>query len=102
MSMSIENLESIMSVVSFSVIVGLLIGYAVKKIMKILAVIAGIFLATLIYLQSQQIININWTNLQYAISTYTLSSTTSIASIIGSSIALTSAAAGFAIGFIKG
>lgn len=87
-AMSIDNLESIMSLVSFSVIVGLLIGYAVKKIMKIVAVIAGIFLAALIYLQSQQIININWTNLQHAISTYTLSSTTAMASMIDSNIPL--------------
>jgi uncharacterized membrane protein (Fun14 family) len=32
--------------------------------MKILAIIAGVFFAALIYLQSQGIININWDKLQ--------------------------------------
>jgi uncharacterized membrane protein (Fun14 family) len=42
---------------------GFLIGYAVKKIMKILAVGAGIFFAALMYLESQNIVNINWDKL---------------------------------------
>jgi uncharacterized membrane protein (Fun14 family) len=43
---------------------GFVIGFALKKVMKILAVIAGVFFAALIYLQSQGIININWAKLQ--------------------------------------
>src|SRR3954449_10458763 len=43
---------------------GVLIGYAVKKVIKIVAVIFGLFLAGLAYLQSQQIANINWNKLQ--------------------------------------
>jgi uncharacterized membrane protein (Fun14 family) len=39
---------------------GILIGYALKKIIKIVAIIAGFFLAALAYLQYQQIANINW------------------------------------------
>jgi uncharacterized membrane protein (Fun14 family) len=35
-------------------IVGLLIGYAIKKIIKIVAIIAGLFLAGLAYLQYLQ------------------------------------------------
>ena len=38
---------------------GILIGYALKKATKTVAVIAGLFLAELAYLQSQQIANIN-------------------------------------------
>jgi uncharacterized membrane protein (Fun14 family) len=44
--------------------VGVLIGYALKKVIKIAAVIVGLFLAGLAYLQSQQIANINWNKLQ--------------------------------------
>lgn len=50
---------------------GILIGYALKKIFKIVAIIAGFFLAALTYLQYQQIANINWVRLQ-AISENTL------------------------------
>jgi uncharacterized membrane protein (Fun14 family) len=44
--------------------VGILIGYALKKVIKFVAVIFGLFLAGLAYLQSQQIANINWNKLQ--------------------------------------
>lgn len=43
---------------------GILIGYALKKIIKIVAIIAGFFLAALAYLQYQQIANVNWGRLQ--------------------------------------
>jgi uncharacterized membrane protein (Fun14 family) len=43
---------------------GILIGYALKKIIKVVAIIAGFFLAALAYLQYQQIANINWDRLQ--------------------------------------
>jgi uncharacterized membrane protein (Fun14 family) len=42
----------------------ILIGYALKKFIKIVAIIAGFFLAALAYLQYQQIANINWDRLQ--------------------------------------
>ena len=44
--------------------VGVLIGYALKKVIKIVAVIVGLFLAGLVYLQYHQIANINWNKLQ--------------------------------------
>ena len=50
---------------------GILIGYALKKIIKIVAIIAGFFLAAMAYLQYQQIASINWDRLQ-AISENTL------------------------------
>jgi uncharacterized membrane protein (Fun14 family) len=43
---------------------GILIGYALKKIIKIVAIIAGFFLAALVYLQYQQIVSLNWGKLQ--------------------------------------
>jgi uncharacterized membrane protein (Fun14 family) len=44
--------------------VGVLIGYALKKVIKIVAVIIGLFLDGLAYLQYYQIANINWNKLQ--------------------------------------
>jgi uncharacterized membrane protein (Fun14 family) len=44
--------------------VGVLIGYALKKVIKLVAVIVGLFLAGLAYLQYNQVANINWNKLQ--------------------------------------
>jgi uncharacterized membrane protein (Fun14 family) len=44
--------------------VGILIGYALKKVVKIVAIVVGLFFAGLTYLQYQHIVNINWNNLQ--------------------------------------
>ena len=43
---------------------GVLIGYALKKVIKLADVIAGLFFAGLAYLQYHQIANINWNKLQ--------------------------------------
>jgi uncharacterized membrane protein (Fun14 family) len=39
---------------------GVLLGYALKKVIKIAAIIVGLFIAGLVYLQHQQIAIINW------------------------------------------
>jgi uncharacterized membrane protein (Fun14 family) len=44
--------------------VGILIGYALKRIIKIAAIVVGLFLAGLAYLQYHHIANINWNKLQ--------------------------------------
>jgi uncharacterized membrane protein (Fun14 family) len=108
--------------------VGVLIGYAVKKVIKIVAVIVGLFLAGLAYLQYHQIANINWNKLQQisegTITTLSNAIIIQIQSISGSnggdsshaaatassSLAMTSfgipltgsMSAGFTIGFMKG
>jgi uncharacterized membrane protein (Fun14 family) len=101
--------------------VGILVGYALKKVIKIAAVIVGLFLAGLVYLQSQQIANINWNKLQ-AISEGTITTVSNAiimhipgfgeghATATASSLAMTSfgipltgsMSAGFTIGFMKG
>jgi uncharacterized membrane protein (Fun14 family) len=48
--------------------IGVLIGYALKKVIKLLAVIIGLFVAGLAYLQYHQIANINWNKLQTVLS----------------------------------
>jgi uncharacterized membrane protein (Fun14 family) len=102
---------------------GVLIGYALKKVIKLVALIVGLFLAGLAYLQYHQIANINWNKLQtISEGTITTLSNTIIMQIPGisgtsdvhvataSSLAMTSfgipltgsMSAGFTIGFIKG
>ena len=55
-----------------------MIGFMLKRIMKILAVIAGVFFAALRYLESQHIVNVNWDKLQ-TISNSVLSTITTTA-----------------------
>jgi uncharacterized membrane protein (Fun14 family) len=62
--MSIENFVPTGATLGGGFFVGVLIGYALKKVIKLVAVIVGLFLAGLTYLQSQQIDNINWNKLQ--------------------------------------
>jgi uncharacterized membrane protein (Fun14 family) len=58
------NIMPFVSTVGFGGIVGFLVGFALKRIMKILAVIAGVFFATLLYLESQHVVNVNWDKIQ--------------------------------------
>jgi uncharacterized membrane protein (Fun14 family) len=104
---------------------GILIGYALKKIIKMVAIIVGLFLAGLAYLQyHHQIANINWNKLQTVLSEGVIttlsnmltqipgisSTVDSHAAATASSLAMTtfgipltgSMSAGFTIGFIKG
>jgi uncharacterized membrane protein (Fun14 family) len=43
---------------------GVLIGYALKKVVKLVAIVVGLFFAGLAYLQYQQVAVINWGKLQ--------------------------------------
>ena len=101
--------------------VGVLIGYALKKVIELVAVIVGLFLAGLAYLQSQEIANINWNKLQ-TISEGALMTVANLTmqipgisavdghAVTASSLAMTSfsipltgnMAAGFTLGFMKG
>ena len=54
-----NSLMPLATTVGLGVIVGFLIGFALKQIIKILAVIAGLLFVALMYFQTQGIININ-------------------------------------------
>ena len=121
--MNIESFGPTAATLGGGFFVGILIGYALKKVIKIVAVIVGLFLAGLAYLQYHQIANINWNKLQ----TVSESGITTLANTImqipgfgdsshaatvtaSSSLAMTSfgipltgsMSAGFTIGFMKG
>ena len=119
---NVESLGSTAATLGGGFFVGVLIGYALKKVIKLLAIIFGLFLAGLAYLQSQQIANINWNKLQQvsegALTTVAnltmqipgISNGDSHAAATTSSLAMTifgipltgSMSAGFTIGFMKG
>ncbi len=122
--MSIESFVPTAATMGSGFFAGILIGYALKKVIKLVAVIAGLFLAGLAYLQYHQVANINWNKLQ----TVSEDAITTLSNAIiihipafgdsghaatvtaSSSLATTSfgipftgsMSAGFTIGFIKG
>jgi uncharacterized membrane protein (Fun14 family) len=117
--MSIESFGPAAATLGGGFFVGVLIGYALKKVIKIIAVVVGLFLAGLAYLQYHQIANINWNKLQTvsegAIITlanltmqipavgYTSNQAASYFAMTSFGILLTgSMSAGFTIGFMKG
>ena len=120
--MSYENFPSFAATLGGGFFAGVVIGYALKKVLKVVAVVVGIFFAGLAYFQYQQIVNINWNKLQattqYAITMLANSTTqisnhinnisesnnhTTVLAIPNLGIPLTgSMAFGFAIGFMRG
>jgi uncharacterized membrane protein (Fun14 family) len=90
---------------------GLLLGYAIKKVVKIIAVIVGLFIAGLAYLQYQQIAAFDWNRIEVMASTAVGDITTYLSNSLDAAvlamsnfgIPLTgSMSAGFAVGFMKG
>jgi uncharacterized membrane protein (Fun14 family) len=119
--MTFDNISSYATTMGGGFFVGILIGYALKKVIKIAAVIVGLFLAGLAYLQYHQIANINWNKLQQVSEDAITALSNTItqiqavgdghaASATASSLAMTSfgipltgsMSAGFTIGFMKG
>ena len=57
---SVSSFSPLLTTVGFGGVAGFCLGFIIKKLMKILAVIAGVFLAALMYLSQQGIVNVNW------------------------------------------
>jgi uncharacterized membrane protein (Fun14 family) len=43
---------------------GVLVGYSIKKVIKLAAVIIGLFIAALAYLEYQRIVDVDWNRIQ--------------------------------------
>ena len=109
--MSADVFTSVSATIGGGFVGGLLFGYALKKMVKLLAVGIGLFIAGLAYLQYQQIAYFDWDKIEKMITT-TFGNVTSqisgnqdISSLVLSNlgIPLTSGmSAGFAVGFMKG
>lgn len=90
---------------------GLLFGYALKKVVKMIAIIVGLFIAGLAYLQYQQIASFDWNRIDGAVTMalgnvtahITDGQDTAALAMSNFGIPLTgSMSAGFAVGFMKG
>jgi len=86
-----------------------LLGYALKKVIRIAAIIVGLFIAGLAILQYQQIASINWGKVEVSITALastvasTLNENSTTLAISNFGIPLTSSmASGFTVGFLKG
>jgi uncharacterized membrane protein (Fun14 family) len=58
--MNTDSLISISTGIGRGFFGGLLLGYALKKVVKLIALVVGLFIAGLAYLQYQQIASVNW------------------------------------------
>jgi uncharacterized membrane protein (Fun14 family) len=116
--MTIENFSSLATTLGSGFFVGILVGYALKKVIKIAAVILGLSLTALAYLQYHQIVTINCDKLQEISEGAVIAfaniimqipsigrneNTTSALALSNFGIPLTGTMTmGFAIGFMKG
>ena len=80
---------------------GFIVGYAFKKLLKIVAVIVGLFILALIYLGYQGIITINFGELENSIAN-ALGLAGQATGFIATIIALLPAAGSFGVGFFLG
>jgi uncharacterized membrane protein (Fun14 family) len=62
--MTAPDVLPLVSTVGGGFLAGALAGYALKKVIKIVALIIGLFIAALAYMEYQQIIDVNWSKLQ--------------------------------------
>ena len=114
--MYIGNLDSFATAIGGGLFAGILIGWALKKVIKLFAIISGLFLAGLAYLQYHQIAAINWYKVEQAsagIVNTVINATkmvdggnqpaTAELAITSFGVPLTSSiSVGFTIGFLKG
>ena len=61
---TVNDLAPFFGSVGGGFVTGALVGYAIKKVIKIAAVIVGLFIAALAYLQYQGIIHVDWAKFQ--------------------------------------
>jgi uncharacterized membrane protein (Fun14 family) len=109
--LSADSIISVSMIVGGGFFGGLLLGYAIKKVVKMVAIIVGLFIAGLTYLQYQHIAAFDWNRIEVLasaalghISTQITTSQKAIAfSMSNLGIPLSgSMSAGFAVGFMKG
>jgi uncharacterized membrane protein (Fun14 family) len=120
--MNIDIVGSTAATIGGGFFAGILLGYALKKVIKIAAIIVGLFIAGLAYLQSQQIASINWYKIEQ-VSEGAIITLANAITIFGNSsnnndndiglaiipnfggvmpLTMGSISAGFTIGFLKG
>jgi uncharacterized membrane protein (Fun14 family) len=93
--------------------IGLITGYAIKKVIKLAAIIVGLFIAALTYLEYQRIVSVDWNRIQIVSQngiTWVTDAITHISNTIGNTHSVShigiplasSASAGLVLGLAKG
>jgi uncharacterized membrane protein (Fun14 family) len=108
--MSADLFTSIPAIIGGGFIGGLLLGFALKKVVKLTAVVVGLFIAGLAFLQYQQIAYFDWDKIERMITATFGNVSSQISGQDISSFALSNLgipltsgmSAGFAVGFMKG
>jgi uncharacterized membrane protein (Fun14 family) len=108
--MSVDTFTTIPATIGGGFIGGLLLGYALKKVVKLIAVVVGLFIAGLVYLQHQQLAYFHWEKIKTTVteifgnvSSQILDQDITSFALSNLGIPLTSGmSAGFAVGFMKG
>jgi uncharacterized membrane protein (Fun14 family) len=108
--MNADTLTSMSVTIGGGFFGGLLLGYALKKVVKLIAVLVGLFIAGLAYLQYQQLATFNWENIEDTITSFANTIAYSFKDygietlgLTNFGIPLTSGmSAGFGIGFTRG
>ena len=62
--MNIADYAPFLGTIGGGFVAGVLAGYAIKQVIRIAAVIVGLFIAALAYLEYQKIINVDWVRVQ--------------------------------------
>lgn len=107
-----ESLFSMSATIGGGFFGGLLLGYALKKIIKLIAVGAGLFIAGIVYLHYQQVAAIDWNRIEALVTTALGNATSQISTSQDLTTALAMSnfgipltggmSAGFTVGFLKG
>jgi uncharacterized membrane protein (Fun14 family) len=108
--MNMDILTSLSGTIGGGFVGGVLLGYALKKVVKLIAVVLGLFIAGLAYLQYQQLASYNLDKIEGTISTIANTTTSTFNNYNVEALATTNIgipltggmSAGFAIGFMKG
>jgi len=62
--MNVADYAPFLGTIGGGFVAGVLAGYAIKQVIRIAAVIVGLFIAALAYLEYQKIINVDWVRVQ--------------------------------------
>lgn len=102
MPAELSSLGSLAGTAGGSAIVGGTMGYASKKIAKVMAAVVGAQFAFLGYLETQGFISVNWAELNAAMNGLVSTGTGSMDAIMNAAFATGSIGAGFTGGFALG
>lgn len=106
-----DSLSSVSAAIGGGFFGGILLGYAIKKVFKLMAVVVGLFIAGLAYLHYQHIASFDWSRIEEITTTILGNITNQVVSYQDAAasgmptlgIPLTgSMSAGFVIGLLKG